>query len=243
MRRTGCIFGLVLTLLWIEIASAQNPLTFTQIVGTPDQAIGAVIVKAAYEKLGIPVKFAISPGKRALAESSEGRADGEVHRIFEIGDEYPTLLRVPTPINYIEPSVFSKTHDFEVTDCAALKGYRIGIVRGVKHSELCTQGMEKVFVGDDLTGLMRMLNAGRLDFLITARINGLLMAKKLGLDAIKPLLPPLSRLWVYHYLHERHKDLVPTIDAVFKALQETRELEALREQAAQQLLQKVDTQN
>ena len=243
MRRTGCIFGLVLTLLWIEIASAQNPLTFTQIVGTPDQAIGAVIVKAAYEKLGIPVKFAISPGKRALAESSEGRADGEVHRIFEIGDEYPTLLRVPTPINYIEPSVFSKTHDFKVTDCTALQGYRIGIVRGVKHSELCTQGKGKVFVGDDLTGLMRMLNAGRLDLLITARINGLLMAKELGFDAIKPLSPPLSRLWVYHYLNERHKDLVPTIDAVFKAMQERGELEALREQAAQQLLQKVDTQN
>jgi len=243
MKRTGCIFGLVLTLLWIGIASAQEPLTFTQIVNTPDQAVGAVIVKAAYEKLGIPVKFAISPGKRALAESSKGRADGEVHRIFEIGDEYQTLLRVPTPINYIEPTVFSKTHDFEVTGCAALKGYRIGIVRGVKHSELCTQGMEKVFVGDDLTGLMRMLNAGRLDFLITARINGLLMTKKLRLDAIKPLSPPLSRLWVYHYLHERHKDLVPTIDAGFKAMQERGELEALREQAAQQLLQKVDTQD
>ena len=243
MRRTGCIFGLVLTLLWIEIASAQNPLTFTQIVDTPDQAIGAVIVKAAYEKLGIPVKFAILPGKRALTESSEGRADGEVHRIFEIGNAYPTLLRVPTPINYIEPSAFSKKHGFEVTDCAALQGYQIGIVQGVKHSQLCTQGMENVFVGDDLTGVIRMLDAGRIDLLITARINGLLLAKEFGLDAIKPLSPPLSRLWVYHYLHERHKDLVPTIDAVFKAMQESGELETLREQAVQQLLQKAAKQD
>ena len=243
MRRNGCVLGLVLTLLWIGIASAQQPLIFTQIVDTPDQAIGAVIVKSAYEKLGIPVKFAILPGKRALAESSEGRADGEVHRIFEIGDVYPTLLRVPTPINYIEPSVFSKKHDFEVTNCVALQGYRIGIVRGVKHSQLCTQGMENVFVGDDLTGVLRMLNAGRVDLLITARINGLLMAKELGLDAIKPLSPPLSRFWVYHYLHERHKDLVPTINSVFKAMQESGELEALREQAAQQLLQKADKQD
>jgi len=229
---------MVLTLLWIGLASAQQPLTFTQIVDTPDQAIGAVILKAAYEKLDIPVKFVILPGKRALAESSEGRADGEVHRIFEIGAEYPTLLRVPTPINYIEPSVFSKKHEFEVTDCAALKGYQIGIVRGVKHSQLCTQGMENVFVGDDLTGVMRMLDAGRIDLLITARINGLLLAKELGLDGIKPLSPPLSRLWVYHYLHERHKGLVPNIDAVFKAMKESGELEALREQAVQQLLQK-----
>ena len=243
MIRTCYIFGMVLTLLWIGIASAQQPLTFTQIVDTPDQAIGAVIVKAAYKKLGIPVKFAILPGKRALTESSEGRADGEVHRIFEIGNAYPTLLRVPTPINYIEPSAFSKKHGFEVTDCAALQGYQIGIVQGVKHSQLCTQGMENVFVGDDLTGVMRMLDAGRIDLLITARINGLLLAKELRLDAIKPLSPPLSRLWVYHYLHERHKDLVPTIDAVFKAMQESGELEVLREQAAQQLLQKAAKQD
>jgi ABC-type amino acid transport substrate-binding protein len=232
-----------LTLLWISIASAQQPLTFTQIVATPDQAIGAVIVKAAYEKLGISVKFEILPGKRALMESSEGRADGEVHRIIEIDDEYPTLLRVPTPINYIEPSVFSKKHEFEVTDCPALQGYQIGIVRGVKHSQLCTQGMENVFVGDSLTGVMRMLNAGRVDLLITARINGLLLAKKLKLDGIKPLSPPLSRFWVYHYLHERHKDLVPTIDNMFKAMQASGELEALRAQAVQKLLQNADKQD
>ncbi|MBT8367002.1 MAG: transporter substrate-binding domain-containing protein [Deltaproteobacteria bacterium] len=241
--RTGYLFGIVLTLLWIGIASAQQPLIFTQIVDTPDQAIGAVIVKAAYKKLGIPVKFEILPGRRALAESSEGRADGEVHRIVEIGNQYPTLLRVPTPINYIEQSVFSKKHEFEVTDCPALQGYQIGIVRGVKHSQLCTQGMENVIAGDDLTGVMRMLNAGRVDLLITARINGLLMAKELKLEAIKALSPPLSRFWAYHYLHKSHKDLVPIIDNVFKAMQESGEMEALRAQAVQKLLQNVDKQD
>jgi hypothetical protein len=51
----------------------------------------------------------------------------------------------------------------------------------------------------------------------------------------RALPPPLSRFWVYHYLHERHKGLVTAINAVFKAMQESGELEALREQAAQQL--------
>lgn len=241
MRRSVCLFGIMLTLLWFRIGSADEPMTFTLIVDIPDQMIGAVIVKAAYQKLGIPVGFSILPGKRALAESSKGRADGEVHRIFEIGGQYPTLWRVATPINYIEPSVFSKNHAFDVTDCAALQGYRIGIVRGVKHSQLCTQGMKGVLKANDLTGAMRMLDAGRVDLLITARINGLLMAKELGLETIKPLSPPLSRLWVYHYLHERHKDLVPKVDSVFKAMQESGELEALRQQAVNQLLQKAGT--
>jgi PAS domain S-box-containing protein len=71
--------------------------------------------------------------------------------------------------------------------------------------------MDNVFAGDDLSGVMRMLDAGRVGLLITARVSGMLMAKELGLDAIKLLSPPLSRLWVCHYLHERHKELVPTI--------------------------------
>jgi hypothetical protein len=50
-------------------------------------------------------------------------------------------------------------------------------------------------------------------------------------------------LWVYHYLHERHKDLVPTIDGVFKAMQASGELETLREKAVQQLLQKTQPEN
>jgi hypothetical protein len=44
-------------------------------------------------------------------------------------------------------------------------------------------------------------------------------------------------------LHERHKDLVPTIDNVFKAMQESGDLEALRAQAVKKLLQNADKQD
>jgi hypothetical protein len=32
------------------------------------------------------------PGKKALVESSEGRLEGEVHRIFRVGKDYPKLI-------------------------------------------------------------------------------------------------------------------------------------------------------
>ncbi len=63
------------------------------------RGIGAEILKVAYGKIGIPIEMAVMPGKRALKESSKVKADGEVHRIFKIGEVYPTLIRVPTPIN------------------------------------------------------------------------------------------------------------------------------------------------
>ncbi len=80
------LFLLTTILIFTEISYAEPTLIFTQIKDTPDQMIGAEILKVAYGKIGIPIEMAVMPGKRALKESSKGKADGEVHRIFKIGE-------------------------------------------------------------------------------------------------------------------------------------------------------------
>ncbi len=216
---------------------SQESLRFVRIINTPDQMVGAEILKLAYKRLGIPIVIVEMPGKRALVESSEGRIDGEVHRIFRVGKDYPTLIRVPTPINYIEPTAFAKRMKFSVSGCADLKEHRIGIVRGVKHAEDCTQGMKNVHIVNNSRLLMQILHRERVDIVITARINGLLQIKELNLDSIHALSPPLSREPVYHYLHEKHEALVPKINRVFKEMQENGTLERLRERLIGELLE------
>jgi len=220
-----------------SISYSQEPLRFVGIINTPDQVVGAEILKLAYERLGIPIIIVEMPGKRALIESSEGRIDGEVHRIFRVGKDYPTLIRVPTPINYIEPTAFSKRRDFSVSGCADLKEHRIGIVRGVKHAEDCTEGMENIHIVNNSRLLMQILHRDRVDIVITARINGLLQIKELNLDSIYAMSPPLSREPVYHYLHEKHEALVPKIDRVFKEMEENGTLGRLRERLIGELLE------
>lgn len=230
------LFILTLTLFLTKALNAQPILVFAQIKDTPDQMVGAEILKVVYSKIGISIKTVEMPGKRALKESSTGRVDGEVHRIIEIADEYPTLIRVSTPINYIEPSVFSKKYDFKITNCSALKDYSIGIVRGVKHAELCTRSMKQVDALTYSTKMMKLLDANRVDIIITARINGLLLTKKLNMKSIHPLSPPLSRMMVYHYINEKHKDLVPKINKVLIEMKKSGELEMLRKKAIEMLL-------
>jgi len=236
------LFILTIMLLLTKITFAQSILTFAQIQNTPDQMVGAEILKAIYKKMGISIKMQNMPGKRALSESSTGRVDGEVHRIFKIGEDYSTLIRVPTPINYIEPSVFSKNYNFVITDCTALTDYYIGIVRGVRHAELCTQGMEKVKIFNNSIKMMELLDAGRIDIVITARINGLMLSKRMDYESIYPLSPPLNRMLVYHYLHEKHKDLVLKLDAVIIKMQKNGELEMLRKEAIKTLFEKAESQ-
>ncbi len=222
---------------WLSFtAYSQQPLIFAQINDTPDQVIGAEILKVAYQRLGIPIDILPMPGKRALIESSHGRLAGEVHRIYRVGEDYPALVRVPTSINYIEPSVFSNDTVFTVTTCKALKNYIIGRTRGVRHAEVCTQGMAHIKIYNDSRVLMENLKLNRVELAITAKINGIIQLTKLGKHSISVLTPPLKKMPVYHYLHEQHKDLVPKIDKVFRSMYEAGELESIRNRVIEEML-------
>ncbi len=234
------LFISIIILLFTKASNAEPELIFAQIKDTPDQVVGAEILKVVYSKIGLSIRMVDFPGKRALMESSEGRVDGEVHRIFEIGEAYPALIRVPTPINYIEPSIFSRNHNFSITNCAALKDYTIGIVRGVKHAEICTGGMKHVQVFDYSTEMIEVIDAGRIDIGITAKINGLWLSKKMDMKSVNLLSPPLSRNMVYHYLHRKHKELVFKIDKILVEMKESGELEILRKKAINKLLKDLE---
>jgi len=84
---------------------------------------------------------------------------------------------------------------------------------------------------------MQILHRDRVDIVITARINGLLQIKKLNLDSIHALSPPLSREPVYHYLHEKHEALVPKIDRILKEMEKNGTLGRLRERLIGELLE------
>ncbi len=61
---------------------SQESLRFVRIINTPDQMVGAEILKLAYKRLGIPIVIVEMPGKRALVESSEGKAAAENQSII-----------------------------------------------------------------------------------------------------------------------------------------------------------------
>jgi polar amino acid transport system substrate-binding protein len=93
---------------------AQSVIRLARIADIPDQFVGGELLRAVYARLNISLEFADVPGKRALALSSSGELDGEVHRIADLAQTYPTLLQISPAINYIEPSVFTTTLRFDV---------------------------------------------------------------------------------------------------------------------------------
>ncbi|HET6160184.1 MAG TPA: hypothetical protein VFE34_17705 [Dongiaceae bacterium] len=209
---------------WPPAADQSPPrpatIVLSRLVNVPDQFVGGAILKAAYAAL-----------------SSAGDVDGEIQRIGNLASTYPSLIQVSPPINYIEPAVFTTGLAFAVQGWDSIKPYNIGIVRGVGSSEAGTRGMPNVQRATSLEDLVRMLDRDRFDLLVTDLFSGLVEIERLHLETrIKPLSPPLERIYVYHYLHERHRDLVPKIEAVLREMEASGELAQLRAKLVMQVL-------
>lgn len=194
--------------------------------------IGKNILNVAYKKLGIEVQFIDLPAKRSLIESNQGKYDGEASRIWTITNYFPNLVRVPTPINYIEQSLYA-TKEHDISSCEQLKNYSVGIRRGVKHAEECSAYTRRVVVFNDSNQMMKVLNAGRIDFVINARLHGLPFENNDDFPNILLIQPPLKRINLYHCLHKSNAILLDRIDEVLRLMAESGELEAIRKQTIQ----------
>ncbi|WFU28313.1 transporter substrate-binding domain-containing protein [Bradyrhizobium sp. CB1717] len=226
-----------LSLLAAAPSQAQDLIRLARIADIPDQYVGGEMLRAVYAKLNIKLEFEDVPGKRALALSSAGEVDGEIQRIGTLSRDYPTLVQVTPAINYIEPAVFTTKLHFDVTGWDSIRDHSIGIVRGVGSSEAGTRGMARVTATTSLESMIKMLDADRFDVMVTDLFSGLVAVRKLNLQArIYPLSPPLERIHIYHYLHERHRALVPEVGKVIAQMEASGELATLRERLVKQIL-------
>lgn len=214
---------------------AESTLVLAKVENTLDQTVSAEILKIAYEKIGISVEIRGMPPKRSLQETNEGKVDGEVSRVIDVSKLYPKLIRVPTSINVIKPSVFSKNLNFTVTDCEALKNYSVAIVSGAKFAELCIQGMPYVYVTVNLSQAIRLLIRDRVDIVIATEGNGSREIKDQGIESIRLLSPALKTMPLYHYLNPKHEVLAVQIGEVLAKMKQSGELEKLRIQILKRL--------
>jgi polar amino acid transport system substrate-binding protein len=220
---------------------AQTTVRLARLENVPDQFLGGELLVAIYKRLGIQVEFVDMPAKRSLIESSEGRVDGEVQRILAVQEQYPTLVAVQPAFSAIEPAAFVRAGaSLRVDGWKSLAPHTIGIVRGVGSSERGTQGMRSVEPVTSMENLMQSLDAGRFEVAVNDRFSGLLVIRKLGLEGkVQPLDPPLEHIPLHHFLHERHRELVPKVGQAIRAMQASGELDRLRQQVMETMLSAV----
>lgn len=200
-----------------QAGDAEVRLVFSTIEESPDTVASSVVLKEAYRRLGIEVSVRHFAGAEALQQSNSGQVDGEVSRIDGASRQYTNLVQVPVPINYIQGAVFSKDPDLNLVGWHSLRPYRVGRVKGILFSERGTRGMETV-VAEDYEQLIDLLDENEVDVVVAPYLNGRVAilehpdGKDLKLNGV------LESYLLYHYLHQKHRDLVPALERVLKGM-------------------------
>ncbi len=227
----------VVLLLLPVPATAQKQLVLVTPPNTVDTVISEVITRKAYARIGIKVQIKKFPGERALRLANSGKVDGEVQRINGISANYHNLIQIYPAINFIEGSVFTRTKKFKVDGWNSLKPYKIGYIRGIKFAERNTRNMNSNAVSDYKI-MFNMLKKNRFEIIISPRLNGHYQLRQLSIEGVYDLKPAIKRFDLFHYLHQKHVNLVPRISTVFKEMAAKGELKQIRDHVVKVLMER-----
>ena len=238
MKKIAFIF-LTVCLLIPAVSMAAPKYTFVRIENLPEQEIGERLLKEVYKRAGIEIEVEAMSGVRALEAANSGERDGETLRIWSVGEKFPSLIRVPTPLSALTTQAFAKKDsNITLSSPDELKKFSIVITRGVAHTKDITSDLENVHEVPSEDLLMPFVEAGRAELALTSLENGMVILKNAGITDVVAVENPLKVHPLYHYVNEKNKDLVPKIDAVIKEMTDTGELEKLQKQYAQDILNK-----
>lgn len=197
---------------------------FVSINNLVEQEVGRIVLPQIYEQMDIEITIKPLPGKRAQYEATSGISDGEIMRIFTYGIENPTVHRVPTPYYQLETMAFiQKDSNIIINNKDDLAKYKIAKVRGVKHTNNITKGLD-TFDFNSTEQALRFVEKGRADIALTNTTDGLMTLKRFHIKNVMPIESPLATLELFHYIHADHKSLVPRVDAKIKEMKLNGEL-------------------
>ncbi len=137
-----------------------------------DQGYVAVVVREAFKRHGIDVEIQFHQWSRVIGLAKKGRVDGYFPEYY--ADSITAYARFSDPIPAGPLGFFKRTDtDIDFTTLEALKGYRIGIVKGYINSREFDMAnyLEKHPVKDDLSNL-KLLLAGRVDLVVADKYVG-----------------------------------------------------------------------
>ena len=227
-------FALALVIFFLTFAQsarAGQTVTISKIEGTGAvDAVAIAVLTEAYKRLNVRMEVKELPSVRALAESSGGATDGELQRKEGLTAQYPNLIQLTVPINWIDLSVFTKTADFTPHGWESLRPYKIGFHRGILVIEEATRGMN-VDTADSNASLLLKLAAGRTDIVVMNESDGIELTSEMAGAGIHRLSPPVAHLNLYHYLNKKNATLARKLEAVLRTMEQSGDIVRIHQQA------------
>ncbi len=178
-----------------------------------------LILKEAFKRAGFSANIRMLPAERCLQDSNNGISDGEIARIKTMSQYYPNLVLVDEPIIENRDFVaFSIHHEFKAENWSSLKPYNVAIIRGWKIFEKNITGTKSLISMESTLSMFELLKNDRADVVVNARIDGLYHLKKLGVENVKVMEPPLASVKLYLFMHKKNQLVIPKIKKALKSM-------------------------
>ncbi len=226
-----------LLLLGCPPLTAQDSADFviSYITTSPQNDYSDPVIRTAYARIGITVRFEGVQSAESIARVNAGLADAELQRVANITDQFPNLVRVPVPISASETIGVSKNPDIKLDGWESLSPYRIGMTKGSLAQEGGIPGLS-VTTADTPDELLDLLLRDEIDIAVGGRAGLITQIRRRHLEStVHRLDNMLEVVLLYHYVHKRHTDLVPQLRKALGDMLRSGELQRLRQEQRQRL--------
>ncbi len=207
-----------------NICIAETNLYITTGFTSPVSDFYASVLAEAGKRLkNITINFEALPAERSLALANQGINDGDCCRIPDImTSEYTNLEPINESFFSARFSAFTKNNNTQIKNFKDLKPYSVGTVTGWKIAVIKLKEIkpEKLHIVATPQQMLKMLEQDRLDYGVVGYLSGLHTIASLELNNIKAIEPPLVKKQLYLLLHNKHKNLIPVFENVFKKMKD-----------------------
>ncbi len=228
---------LVFISLWLysSAVSAEHLYISTGFTPPVSDYYRKVLVEIDNRLEDISISFEELPAERSLALSNNGINDGDCCRIPPVVmKSYKNLIQVPGSFFTTRFSAFSKDKKLAISNFEDLKPYSIAVPKGWKLivNRITSVNPRELYVVTTPEQLFRMLDEDRVEVGVVGYLSGLHLIRKLELQSVSAIEPPLVEKELYLMLHKKHQNLIPifshvinemkndgTIDRIYKEFQ------------------------
>lgn len=205
----------------VTTGRAGQTLNIAVIEDVPSVALGIRLLRAAYKELNIELVTHSFPSRRALLMAEQGVMDGDLFRVEAVGNDTESLVKVPYPL--LEGQLFAVTRE-PVADwkASAQESQLVAIRRGVIVEEMtaASSGLEPVPTAS-YAQVNELLERGRVSVALVSEIEGFSPMQHASWSKFHQHAEPVTTFTLYHYLHERHKDLIQPLARILRRLDQS----------------------
>ncbi|ALU42813.1 substrate-binding periplasmic protein [Pseudoalteromonas rubra] len=199
-----------------SVATDNRTLYFNRPADTPQARYVIELLQTAYQQLGYKLEVVDFNRQSALIAANNGALDGQLGRIHGVTQAYPNLLQVRFPLYTFNLQLLSRclSCSFEQLDSLVIQS---GYLVSNQYLDSAPFNGQLIEVKNNITQLNLVIQ-GKVQAALVVDFHLREHLAEMDLETFK--IDTLLTIETYHYLHIKHKALIPRLEEALHTLAE-----------------------